>query len=162
MNKHVLSVLVENRPGVLSKVVGLFSRRGFNIDSLAVGVTQSPDISRITILVFGDEQLVEQISKQLNKLVDVIKIRTFSESDCVNRELILIKIKAGKSVRQEVIQLATIFRANIIDVSASTLTIELTGDTDKINAFLQMMGSYGIAEIARGGTLSLERGAHSL
>jgi len=162
MNKHVLSVLVENHPGVLSKVVGLFSRRGFNIDSLAVGVTQDPSISRITILVSGDDSLVEQISKQLNKLVDVIKIRTFMESECVNRELVLIKIKANKSTRQDVIQLATIFRSNIIDVSDSTLTIEMTGDQDKIDAFLHMMEDYGVLEIMRGGTLSLERGAHSL
>lgn len=162
MNKHVLSVLVENHPGVLSKVVGLFSRRGFNIDSLAVGVTQDASISRITILVSGDNSLVEQISKQLNKLVDVIKIRTFLESECVNRELILIKIKANKESRQDIIQMASIFRANIIDVSASTLTIEMTGDGEKISAFLNMMQDYGVAEIMRGGTLSLERGSHSL
>ncbi len=162
MNKHVLSVLVENHPGVLSKVVGLFSRRGFNIDSLAVGVTQDPSVSRITILVTGDDSLVEQISKQLNKLVDVIKIRTFLENECVNRELILIKIKANKESRQDIIQMASIFRANIIDVSATTLTIEMTGDGDKITAFLNMMQDYGVAEIMRGGTLSLQRGSHSL
>jgi len=123
MAKHTLSVLVENHAGVLSRVAGLFSRRGFNIDSLAVGVTENPEVSRMTIVVDGDEHTVEQVSKQLNKLVDVIKLKKLDVSESIKRELTLIKVTANASNRTEIIQIVGIFRANIVDVSKTTLTI---------------------------------------
>ena len=130
MAKHTLSVLVENHAGVLSRVSGLFSRRGFNIDSLAVGVTENPEISRMTIVVDGDEYTVEQVSKQLNKLIDVIKIKQLDKSDSVSRDLALIKVNATASTRAEIIQIVEIFRAKIVDVSKNTLTIEISGGND--------------------------------
>jgi len=131
MAKHTLSVLVENHAGVLSRIAGLFSRRGFNIDSLAVGVTENPEISRMTIVVDGDDYIVEQVTKQLNKLVDVIKIKELDESDSVSRELALIKVGANASTRSEIVQIAEIFRAKIVDVSKTTLTIEISGSVDQ-------------------------------
>lgn len=158
MPKHTLAVLVENHPGVLSRVAGLFSRRGFNIESLAVGVTENPDISRITIVVDGDEYVVEQVSKQLNKLIDVIKIKQLDEHDSVSRELVLIKVAANAATRSEIVQIVEIFRAKIIDVSKSTLTIEISGSTDKIAALEDMLKQFGIKEIVRTGTIAIERG----
>lgn len=158
MAKHTLSVLVENHAGVLSRVAGLFSRRGFNIDSLAVGVTENPDVSRMTIVVDGDEHIVEQVSKQLNKLIDVIKIKQLSEGDSVRRELALIKVNATASTRTEIIQIVEIFRAKIIDVSKTTLTIETSGDLDKLDALLDMLAQFGIKEIVRTGVIAVERG----
>jgi acetolactate synthase-1/3 small subunit len=162
MAKHTLSILVENQAGVLSRVAGLFSRRGFNIDSLAVGVTEKPDISRMTIVVNGDDYTVEQVTKQLNKLIDVIKIRRLNPVDSVNRELALIKVKANSEARAEIIQIVNIFRANIIDVSAETLTIEMTGTDNKIAAFEDMLRPFGIKEMARTGVIALERGSQSI
>ena len=162
MEKYTLSVLVENHAGVLSKVVGLFSRRGFNIHSLAVGVTNDETISRITIEVLGDEATVEQIAKQLNKLVDVIKIKTLRRDDVVKRGLLLVKIKTTAKNRSEVIQISDIFRAKIVDLSPNTITAELTGDDSKLEAFLQMLSPYGIEEIARTGMIALERGTNTL
>lgn len=158
MAKHALSVLVENHPGVLSRVAGLFSRRGFNIDSLAVGVTENKDISRMTIIVDGDDYTVEQVSKQLNKLVDIIKIKQLDKSDSVSRELALIKVTATASTRAEIIQIVEIFRANIVDVSKNTLTIEISGGTDKVAALEDMIRGFGIKEIVRTGTIAIERG----
>lgn len=158
MAKHTLSVLVENHAGVLSRVAGLFSRRGFNIDSLAVGVTENPEISRITIVVDGDEYTVEQVSKQLNKLIDVIKIKQLEKSDSVSRELAMIKVAATAATRSEIIQLVEIFRANIVDVSKSTLTIEITGSTEKVAALEDLLKQFGIKEIVRTGTIAIERG----
>lgn len=162
MEQYTLSVLVENHAGVLSKVVGLFSRRGFNIDSLAVGVTHDETISRITIEVTGDESTVEQISKQLNKLVDVIKIKTLRSEEVVRRGLLMVKIKTNPKIRNEIIQIADIFRANVIDISQNTITAELTGNDKKLDAFLEMLVPYGIEEIARTGMIALERGTNIL
>lgn len=158
MAKHTLSVLVENHAGVLSRVAGLFSRRGFNIDSLAVGVTENPDISRMTIVVDGDDYVVEQVSKQLNKLIDVIKIKQLESSDSVSRELALIKVNANATTRAEIIQIVEIFRAKIIDVSKSTLTIEISGSMEKVAALEDMLKQFGIKEIVRTGTIAIERG----
>ncbi|HIU48332.1 MAG TPA: acetolactate synthase small subunit [Candidatus Avimonoglobus intestinipullorum] len=162
MDRYTLSVLVENHAGVLSKVVGLFSRRGFNIHSLAVGVTHDETISRITIEVSGDENTVEQISKQLNKLIDVIKIKTLKAEDIVKRGLLMVKIKVNAKNRGEVVQIADIFRANIIDLSQQTVVAELTGGDNKLDAFLEMLEPYGIEELARTGMIALERGTNSL
>jgi len=158
MAKHTLSVLVENRSGVLSRVAGLFSRRGFNIDSLAVGVTENPEVSRMTIVVDGDEYTVEQVNKQLNKLIDVIKIRALESSDSVSRELALIKVNATTATRSEIIQVVEIFRAKIVDVSKNTLTVEISGGSDKVAALEDMLKQFGIKEIVRTGTIAIERG----
>lgn len=158
MAKHTLSVLVENHAGVLSRVAGLFSRRGFNIDSLAVGVTENPEVSRMTIVVDGDEHTVEQVSKQLNKLVDVIKLKRLDASESIKRELTLIKVTANAANRTEIIQIVGIFRANIVDVSKTTLTIEVSGDGDKVAALEDMLKQFGIKEIVRTGTIAIERG----
>lgn len=158
MPKHTLSVLVENHAGVLSRVAGLFSRRGFNIDSLAVGITENPDISRMTIVVDGDEYIVEQVSKQLNKLIDILKIKQLDKSESVSRELALIKVNATATTRAEIMQLVEIFRANIVDVSKNTLTIEISGSTDKVAALEDMLKQFGVKEIVRTGTIAIERG----
>ncbi|NLY42804.1 MAG: acetolactate synthase small subunit [Clostridiaceae bacterium] len=158
MPKHTLSVLVENHAGVLSRVAGLFSRRGFNIDSLAVGVTEDPNVSRMTIIVDGDDYTVEQVTKQLNKLIDVIKIRRLNPEESVQRELALIKVNATSATRSEIIQIVDIFRANIVDVSKNTLTIEMTGSEDKIAAFEEMLKQFGIKEMVRTGMIAIERG----
>jgi len=158
MGKHTLSVLVENHAGVLSRVAGLFSRRGFNIDSLAVGITENPDISRMTTVVDGDEYTVEQVSKQLNKLIDVIKLKRLEKHESINRELALIKVSANASTRTEIIQIVGIFRANIVDVSKSTLTVEVSGTEDKVAALEDMLRQFGIKEIVRTGTIAIERG----
>lgn len=158
MAKHTLSVLVENHAGVLSRVAGLFSRRGFNIDSLAVGVTENPEISRMTIVVDGDDYTVEQVSKQLNKLIDVIKIKQLDKAESVSRDLALIKVNATAAARAEIIQIVEIFRANIVDVSKHTLTIEISGGTPKVAALEDMLKQFGIKEIVRTGTIAIERG----
>lgn len=162
MEKYTLSVLVENHAGVLSKVTGLFSRRGFNIHSLAVGVTNDETISRITIEVLGDEATVEQIAKQLNKLIDVIKIKTLRENEVVKRGLLLVKVRTTAKNRSEVIQISDIFRAKIVDLSQSTITAELTGNDSKLDAFLELISPYGVEEIARTGMIALERGTSTL
>jgi len=158
MAKHILSVLVENHAGVLSRVAGLFSRRGFNIDSLAVGITENPEISRMTIVVDGDDYTVEQVSKQLNKLIDVIKVKQLDRSDAVSRELALIKVEATASTRSEVIQIVEVFRAKIVDISKNTLTIEISGAVDKVAALEDMLRQFGIKEIVRTGSIAIERG----
>ena len=157
--KHTLSVLVENHSGVLSRVAGLFSRRGFNIDSLAVGETLNPGISRITIVVNGDDYIVDQVSKQLNKLIDVIKIKVFKPTEFVGRELVLIKINAPAETRAEVMQLVNIFRANIVDVSTKTLTVEISADQEKIIALTALLDQFGILEVVRTGMIAIERGS---
>jgi len=159
MNQHVVSVLVENRAGTLSRVSGLFSRRGFNIDSLTVGETEDPSVSRMTIAVTGDNAVLEQIVKQLAKLVDVIAVRELNQSSCIRREILLVKVKAGEKTRPAVIEIAGIFRSRIIDVSPSTITIEATGDTEKLEGLLLLLRPYGILELARTGLVALERGA---
>ena len=162
MEKYTLSVLVENSAGVLSRVVGLFTRRGFNIDSLSVGAMADERFSRITIEVRGDMYMVEQISKQLSKILEVVKIKTLRESDVVKRGLVLVKIKTNAKNRSEVIEIANVFRANIIDIAPTTVTAEVTGSDQKIEAFLNMLDTYGIEEIARTGMTALERGANTL
>ena len=160
--RHILSILVENQSGVLSRVTGLFSRRGFNIDSLSVGVTEDPKLSRITIVTEGDNRVVNQISKQLEKLIDVIKVVELLPDESVYRELALIKVAATAEHRSEVVSIVEIFRANIIDVSNDTITAEITGDQRKIQAFTELMGTYGIKEIVRTGLTGLQRGTNSL
>ena len=162
MAKHILSILVENHAGVLSKVAGLFSRRGFNIDSLAVGVTEKPDVSRITIVVNGDDYIVDQVSKQLNKLVDVITVKKLEKDESVSRELVFLKVKATTETRSEIVQLVEIFRANIVDVSMETLTIEITGANSKIKAIEDMLQPFGIIEIVRTGSIAIGRGDNIL
>lgn len=158
MAKHILSVLVENHAGVLSRVAGLFSRRGFNIDSLAVGITENPEVSRMTIVVDGDEHTVEQVSKQLNKLIDVIKIKRLDKHESISRELALIKVSANAATRSEIVQLVEIFRAKIVDVSKTTLTIEASGSEDKVSALEDLLRPFGIKEIVRTGVIAIERG----
>ncbi|MGB9686703.1 MAG: acetolactate synthase small subunit [Rectinema subterraneum] len=162
MNRHVVSALVENRSGVLSRVSGLFSRRGFNIDGLTVGETENPSVSRMTIAVTGDEQVLDQIIKQLGKLVDVIAVRELDPASCIRRELMLIKVKADESVRPAVIEIASIFRSRIVDVSPSTITIEATGDSEKLEGLLLLLRTYGIIELARTGLAAVERGSSIL
>lgn len=160
--RHVLSVLVANKPGVLARVSGLFSRRGYNIDSLAVGPTTDPETSRITIVVKGDDIILEQISKQLNKLIDVVKIIDLSSSDTpIERELTLIKVSTttSQSSRSEIIELCDIFRAKIVDVAAKSVTVEMTGSDGKITSLVELLSKFGIIEIARTGKIALARGA---
>ncbi len=162
MNRHVLSVLVENQSGVLSRVSGLFSRRGYNIDSLSVGETEDPKVSRMTIVVRGDDYILEQIKKQLNKLIDVIKIVELDTQQSVFRELAMIKVNTTMETRASVIEIVSIFRANIVDVSNETLTVEMTGDESKIEAFINLMNNYGIAEVVRTGLTAIERGSKQI
>ncbi len=156
--KKVIAVLVENKPGVLARVSSLFRRRGFNIDSLAVGTTDREDVSRMTIVVRGDEKTVEQVIKQLNKLIEVIKVSDLSENS-VSRILALIKVSATTENRGEIIEIANIFRARIVDVARDSLIIEITGDEEKINAFTNLMRQYGIKEFVRTGIISMARGS---
>jgi len=158
LSQHVVSALVENRAGTLSRVSGLFSRRGYNIDSLTVGETDDPSISRMTIAVSGDEQVLEQIVKQLSKLVDVIAVRELENDSCLRREIMLIKTKASEKTRPAVLEIAGIFRARIVDVSAETITVEATGSTEKLDGLLLLLQPYGILELARTGMVALERG----
>jgi acetolactate synthase I/III small subunit len=159
--QHTITALVENSPGVLARVAGLFSRRGYNIESLAVSITEDPSISRMTIVVSGDERTLEQIEKQLNKLIEVIKVYDYSDTPAVDRELALIKVLAGPEKRAEIMQISDIFRAKIIDVSERTLTIELTGPVAKIDAFQNLLAPYGIKELVRTGKIALARGARA-
>ena len=157
MRRMVFSILVENTAGVLSRVAGLFSRRGYNIDSLTVGETQDPAISRMTVLAKGDDQILEQIRKQLEKLEDVIEIIELSPCESVTRELILVKVNATGKDRQSIISIADIFRAKIVDVAIESLMIELTGNQDKINAFIKLLEQYEIKELVRTGITGLTR-----
>ena len=156
--KHTLAVLVENKSGVLSRVASLFSRRGYNIDSLAVGVTEDPEISRMTIVVHGDDHVLEQVTKQLNKLIDVIKVSDIGADDAVERELALIKVSADVDTRAEIIQIADIFRARIVDVAPKSMTVEVTGDEGKIDAIEKLLRQFGIKEMVRTGKIALVRG----
>jgi acetolactate synthase-1/3 small subunit len=162
MKQRIVSVLVENRAGTLSRVSGLFSRRGYNIDSLTVGETEDPSISRMTIAVTGNERILEQIVKQVGKLVDVIAVRELEPSSSLRREIMLVKISADEKNRPAVIEIAGIFRARIVDVSPSTITIEATGDLEKLNGLLLLLRPYGILELARTGLVALERGSQVL
>ena len=159
MKKHVLSLLVENNSGVLSRIAGLFARRCFNIDSLTVGTTEDEALSRMTIVVTGDDQTLEQIKKQLNKLVEVIKVVELSSGESISRELVFIKVKADNKTRSNVIEISNIFRANIVDVAKEGLILELTGDGSKIVAFMELMEPFGILEFIRSGATGLQRGS---
>jgi acetolactate synthase-1/3 small subunit len=156
--RHTISALVENKSGVLAKISGLFSARGYNIDSLSVGETEKADISRMTIVVRGDENILEQVTKQLNKLPDIIKVKDFKDVEYIERDLMLVKIAADKKRRPEVIEIASIFRAKVVDVASHSLTVEMTGSEDKINAFIELMKPYKVIELARTGVIALERG----
>ncbi|CAI8000627.1 Acetolactate synthase small subunit [Geodia barretti] len=155
--KHTISALVENHFGVLCRVAGLFSSRGFNIDSLSVGETEDPSISRMTIVVGGDDSVLEQVVKQLDRVIDVIRVIDITQGAFVERELMLIKVKADTTTRAEIIQIAEVFRAHIVDVCPRSMTIEVTGKNDKIQAIIGMLSSFGIEEIARTGTVALLR-----
>jgi len=159
--KHTISVLVNNRPGVLARTAGLFARRGYNIDSLAVSTTEDPDMSRMTIVVEGPDAVLEQISKQLYKLIDVIKVLDHQDEAVVNRELALIKVDADASVRGEIMQTVSIFRANIVDVSGRTFIVEVTGSADKVDALTNLLRKYGIKEMMRTGRIVLSRGSRT-
>jgi len=159
MVKHTLAVLVENSPGVLSKVAGLFARRGYNIESLVVGETEDKTVSRITLVVEGDERVIEQVSKQLNKQVEVIKIQDITEEETVDRQMLLIKVSADQAARQEILQLMEIFRCRIIDIGRRSLIIEATGEGGKIEAVIQSLRPFGIKELVRTGKVAMVRGA---
>ena len=156
--QHTITALVENKPGVLARVSGLFARRGFNIESLAVSITDDPTVSRMTIVVGGDETVLEQITKQLNKLIDVIKVVDYTGTAVVERELALIKVNAETKSRAEIMQVVDIFRAKIIDISDRTFTIEVTGGVEKIDAMEKLLEPYGMLELVRTGKIAMARG----
>lgn len=162
MTTHTLSVLTENKPGVLARVAGLFSRRGFNIESLAVGPTEHPDVSRMTIVVSVDELPLEQVTKQLNKLVNVIKIVELEPTTAVRRELLLVKVRADATVRSQVLETVQLFRAKVVDVSPEALTIEATGTADKLDALLRMLEPFGVREMVQSGMVAVGRGPRSI
>lgn len=163
MEHYTLSILVENTSGVLSQVTRLFSRKGYNIDSLAVGETLDPEISRITVIVQGDELVIKLLTAQLSKMLSVLSVQVLSSEDSIQRELVLIKVKAAdKAVRDEIIQIANIFRASIIDIGRQALTISHLGDQEKTKAMLNLMDEFGIIEVVRTGMIALERGANSI
>lgn len=155
--RHTISVLVENKFGVLTRVAGLFSGRGYNIDTLNVGPTHDPKMSRMTIVTRGDDATVEQIVKQLNKLVNVIEVQDFRDAEYVDRELVLVKVKVDSKTRAEVMQIADIFRAKIVDVQAQSLTVEITGNESKVEKFLELMSNFGVVAITRTGKVALPR-----
>ena len=158
MAKHSLVALVEDKPGVLNRVASLFRRRGFNIDSIAVGHSETPGLSRMTIVVDGTAASVEQVRKQLDKLIDVVKVTNMTEDKLVSRELALLRVKATTSTRSEIIQIVDVFRANIVDVAAGSMMVEVTGDEDKIDSLFRLLKGFGIQEVARTGTIVMARG----
>ena len=155
--REVLACIVENHPGVLSHMAGLFASRGYNIESLTVGVTEGPRYSRVTIVCYGDEQILEQIRKQLGKLIDVIKVINLSSSECVERELVLLKVNAPGSKRAEIMEITDVFRGKVVDIGQRELTIEVSGKQEKIEAFMDLMRTYGIKEVARTGVVAIAR-----
>jgi acetolactate synthase-1/3 small subunit len=162
VSRHTLSVLVENKPGVLARVAALFSRRGFNIDSLAVGPTEHPDVSRMTIAVNVEDLPLEQVTKQLNKLINVLKVVELDPTTAVQRELLLVKVKADQSVRSQVLEVVQLFRAKVVDVAADAVTIEATGNPDKLEAFIRVLEPFGIRELVQSGMVAVGRGARSI
>jgi acetolactate synthase I/III small subunit len=162
MSRHTLSVLVENKPSVLARVAGLFSRRGFNIDSLAVGPTEHPEISRMTVVVNVEDLPLEQVTKQLNKLVNVIKIVELDPSTSVQRELLLVKVKADVQTRGNVLEAVELFRAKVVDVATDSMTIEATGSRDKLEAMLRVLEPFGIRELVQSGMVAIGRGGRSI
>ena len=162
MSRHTLSVLVENKPGVLARVSGLFSRRGFNIESLAVGPTEHPDVSRMTIVVNVEDSPLEQVTKQLNKLVNVIKIVELESAASVQRELLLVKVKADLQTRSHVLETVQLFRAKVVDVAPDAVTIEATGSADKLDALLRVLEPFGVRELVQSGMVAIGRGPRSI
>jgi len=159
--QHTITVLVENKPGVLARVSGLFARRGFNIESLAVSITDDPTVSRMTIAVTGDDSVLDQINKQTSKLIDVINVVDYSQIPTVERELALIKVKAEAAERAAIMQIVDVFRAKIIDISETSFTIEVTGGIDKVDAIEDLLKPYGIMEVVRTGKIAMARGSHT-
>ena len=157
--KHIIAVIVENKSGVLTRIAGLFSRRSFNIDSLSVGATDNPEYSRMTITVEGDRDVLEQVIKQLSKLINVIRVSELEPAESLERELAVIKVSVDRESRSEIMQIVNIFRARIIDVSQRSMIIEVTGDEEKVDAIVQLLRQFGIKELARTGKVSMMRGA---
>ena len=155
--RHTISILVQNKSGVFTRIGSLFSARGFNLDGISVGPTEDPSVSRLTIVTHGNDKIIEQVNKQLNKLVDIIKVIDLTFEDHVERELALIKVSSNKETRSEIMQLVNIFRANIIDISQKTITIEATGGVDKVQALINLLRQFGIKEVARTGAVALKR-----
>ena|SRR5689334_19599203 len=162
MSQHVLSLLVEDKPGLLTRVAGLFARRGFNITSLAVGTTEVEGLSRITVVVDVEELPLEQVTKQLNKLINVIKIVELDPAQAVQREHLLVKVKVDNQTRSQILEAVTLFRARVVDVATDALVIEVTGDSGKVQAFLRVIEPYGIRELAQSGLLAIGRGSKSI
>lgn len=160
--KHTISILVENHAGVLSRISGLFSRRGFNIDSLAVGITDDPTVSRITIIVNGDDYTVEQVEKQLNKLVDVIKLKRIASDENISRELMLVKVSCNHKNRGDIIDIARVMQSKVSDITASTITIEISDTTDRLEILQELLKPYGILEVVRTGTIALQKGSEAI
>ena len=162
MNKHTLSVLVENKPGVLARIAGLFSRRGFNIDSLAVGPTEYPEVSRMTVVVDVEDLPLEQVTKQLNKLVEVLKVVELDHNASVQREILLVKVRADMQTRSHILETAALFRAKVVDVATDAVTIEATGSSDKLDALLRILEPFGIRELVQSGRVAISRGSRSI
>lgn len=160
--KHTISILVENQPGVLSRISGLFSRRGFNIESLAVGVTDDKTMSRITIVVDGNEYTVEQVEKQLNKLIDVIKLKTLAANEIVSRELMLVKVTANASDRGDILSIVKVMNAKVCDITRTTMTIEISETTENLENMLEILKPYGICEVVRTGTIAMQKGTNTI
>jgi acetolactate synthase-1/3 small subunit len=162
MSKHTLSVLVENKPGVLARIASLFARRGFNIDSLAVGVTEHPEISRMTVVVDVEDIPLEQVTKQLNKLIEVLKVVELEAPASVQRQILLVKVRADSVTRGQVLEMVQMFRAKVVDVSTDALTIEATGSTDKLRALLEVLEPFGVKELVQSGLVAIGRGGRSM
>lgn len=158
VTKHTITALVEDKPGVLNRISSMFRRRGFNISSLAVGRSEIPELSRMTFVVDGDDAVVEQVTKHLHKLIDVVKVNDISDDDTVARELALIRVRANVQSRSEIMQIVDIFRANIVDVATDSLIIEVTGDEDKVDSLQNLLRSFGVLEVMRTGTIAMSRG----
>ncbi|HET9758194.1 MAG TPA: acetolactate synthase small subunit [Nocardioidaceae bacterium] len=162
MSRHTLSVLVENKPGVLARIAGLFSRRGFNIDSLAVGPTEHPEVSRMTIVVNVEDSPLEQVTKQLNKLVEVIKVVELDTSASVSRELLLVKVRADATTRGQVLEVVQLFKAKVVDVATDAITVQVVGNQDKLEDFLRIVEPFGVRELVQSGMVAIGRGSRSI
>lgn len=162
MSKHTLSVLVENKPGVLARIAALFSRRGFNIDSLAVGETEHPEVSRMTVVVDVEDLPLEQVTKQLNKLVEVLKVVELEPASAVQRQVMLIKVRADAATRSQVLEMVQMFRAKVVDVATESLTIEATGTVEKLSALLEVLEPFGVRELVQSGIVAVGRGPRSI
>jgi acetolactate synthase-1/3 small subunit len=162
VSKHTLSVLVENKPGVLARIAALFSRRGFNIDSLAVGETEHPEVSRMTVVVDVEDLPLEQVTKQLNKLVEVLKVVELEQASAVQRQVMLIKVRADAATRSQVLEFVQMFRAKVVDVATESLTIEATGTSEKLSALLEVLDPFGVRELVQSGMVAIGRGPRSI